>query len=124
VKDFGAVAVGDGKWELYIGGAAGSHIRKGDLLCVVNSHEEVLKMAGRFFQYYIENAKYLERTYGFVERVGLEKIKAIVVDDAEGMADRLDAAMQAQVDAYRDPWLDRDEPATANQFRTLLPVVA
>ena len=123
VKDFGAVAVGDDKWELYIGGAAGSHIRKGDLLCVVDSHDAVLKIAGRFFQYYIENAKYLERTYGFVERVGLEKIKAIVVDDAEGMAARLDAAMEAQVSAYRDPWLDRDEPATANQFRTQLPVV-
>ncbi len=124
VKDFGAIAVGDGKWELYIGGAAGSHIRRGDLMCVVDSHEAVLRLAGRFFQYYIENAKYLERTYGFVERIGLEKIKAIVVDDAEGMAARLDAAMEAQVQAYRDPWLDRDTPATANQFRTELPVLA
>jgi len=91
---------------------------------VVNSHDEVLKLAGRFFQYYIENAKYLERTYGFVERIGIDRIRAIVVDDAEGMAARLDAAMQTQVDGYRDPWLDREEPATANQFRTQLPVVA
>ena len=86
VKDFGAVAIGDGKWELYIGGAAGSHIRKGDLLCIVHSHDDVLKIAGRFFQYYIENAKYLERTYGFVERVGVDKIRAIVVDDSEKIA--------------------------------------
>ena len=35
VKDVGAVAIGDGKWEIYVGGAAGAHIRKGDLLCVV-----------------------------------------------------------------------------------------
>ena len=35
VKDIGAVAIGDGKWEIYVGGAAGAHIRKGDLLCVV-----------------------------------------------------------------------------------------
>jgi nitrite reductase (NADH) large subunit len=123
VKDFGAVAIGEGKWELYIGGAAGAHVRKGDLLCVVHSHEEVLLMAGRFFQFYIENAKYLERTYGFVERLGIEKIRAIVVEDAEGIAARLDAAMQAQVDAYVDPWLEAETPRTANQFRTTLPVL-
>jgi len=30
VKDLGAVAVEGGKWEIYIGGAAGSSVRKGD----------------------------------------------------------------------------------------------
>ena len=124
VKDFGAVAIGEDKWELYVGGAAGAHVRKGDLMCVVDSHEAVLLLAGRFFQYYRENAKYLERTYGFVERMGIEKIRSIVVDDSEGIAARLDAAIQASVDAYVDPWLEADTPATANQFRTLLPVVA
>ena len=39
---------------------------------------------GRFIQYYRENAKYLERTHGFVERVGIEKLRAIVVEDSEG----------------------------------------
>ncbi len=66
VKDLGAVAVEGGKWEIYIGGAAGSSIRKGDILCAVDSHEDVLKYMGRFIQYYRENAKYLERTHGFV----------------------------------------------------------
>ncbi len=32
VKDVGAVAVEGGKWEIYIGGAAGAEVRKGDLL--------------------------------------------------------------------------------------------
>ena len=67
VKDLGAVAVEGGKWEIYIGGAAGSSIRKGDILCAVDSHEDVLKYMGRFIQYYRENAKYLERTHGFVQ---------------------------------------------------------
>ena len=39
IKDVGAVAIGDGKWEIYVGGAGGSHVRKGDLLCVVDSEE-------------------------------------------------------------------------------------
>ena len=124
VKDVGAVAVEGGRWEIYIGGAAGAHIRKGDILCVVDSHESVIQIMGRFMQYYIENAKYLERTYSFVPRVGLDKIKAVVVDDSENIAARLDAAMQATVDAYVDPWLEADRPATANQFVSALPVLA
>ena len=43
VKDVGAVAIGGGKWEIYIGGAAGAHVRKGDLLCTVDSEDEVLR---------------------------------------------------------------------------------
>ena len=124
VKDVGAVAIEGGLWEIYVGGAAGAHIRKGDILCVVNSHETVIQIMGRFMQYYIENAKYLERTYSFVPRVGLDKIKAVVVDDSEGIAGCLDAAMQATVDAYVDPWLEADRPATANQFVSTLPVLA
>jgi nitrite reductase (NADH) large subunit len=120
VKDLGAVAIEGGRWEIYIGGAAGAHIRKGDILCVVDSHDDVLKYMGRFMQYYRENAKYLERTYGFVERIGINRIRAVVVDDAEGIAERLDAAIQASVDAYTDPWEESVEPATVNQFASTL----
>ena len=123
VKDVGAVAVEGGKWEIYIGGAAGAHVRKGDLLCTVDTHEEVLKISGRFIQYYRENAKYLERTYGFVERLGVAKIRAVVVEDSEGIAQQLDDALQSSVDAYRDPWLEATTPATPNQFASHLPVV-
>ena len=31
-KDIGAVAIEGGRWEIYVGGAAGSRVRKGDLL--------------------------------------------------------------------------------------------
>jgi len=123
VKDLGAVAVEGGKWEIYVGGAAGAHVRKGDLLCTVESHDDVLKVAGRFLQYYRENAKYLERTYGFVARVGIDKVRAVVVDDSEGIAERLDLDMQRSVDAYRDPWQEAYSPATPNQFVTTLSVV-
>src|SRR6478609_779975 len=123
VKDVGAVAVEGGKWEIYIGGAAGAHVRKGDLLCVVDTHEAVLKFSGRFLQYYRENARYLERTYAFVPRVGIDKIRAVVVEDSEGIAERLDQAMQRSVDAYFDPWQEGTTPATPNQFAELLPIV-
>jgi nitrite reductase (NADH) large subunit len=123
VKDVGAVAVEGGKWEIYVGGAAGSHVRKGDLLCVVDSHDQVLLLSGRFIQYYRENAKYKERTYAFVERVGIAKIRAVVVDDSESVAAELDRALEESAQATYDPWLERDRPATRNQFRHSLPVV-
>jgi len=125
VKDVGAVAVEGGKWEIYVGGAAGSHIRKGDLLCTVDTHQEVLRLSGRFIQYYRENAKYKERTYTFVERVGIERIRAVVVADSDKIAADLDRAMDESVaGALRDPWLERDKPVTSNQFRSALPVGA
>ncbi|MEV0900128.1 nitrite reductase large subunit NirB [Actinoplanes sp. NPDC049802] len=123
-KDVGVVAIGAGKWEIYVGGAAGAHIRKGDLLATAESAEEVLRLTGRFLQYYRENANWLERTYAWVPRVGIEKIRAVVVDDAEGIAEALDAAMEASVQAYQDPWKERAEPATPGQFRTSLPLTA
>jgi nitrite reductase (NADH) large subunit len=123
VKDVGAVAVEGGRWEIYVGGAAGAHIRKGDLLCVVDSHEEVLKVSGRFIQYYRENAKYKERTYTFVERLGIDFLRKVIVEDSEGLSNRLDEALQQSADATRDVWLERDTPATSNQFRTMLPIL-
>ena len=92
VKDVGVVAIDGGRWEIYVGGAAGAHIRKGDLLATVDDPDLVMTLTGRFMQYYRENAKWLERTYAFVPRVGLEKVRAIVVDDSEGIAADLDAA--------------------------------
>ncbi|GAA2581954.1 NADPH-nitrite reductase [Winogradskya consettensis] len=123
VKDLGVVAVDGGRWEIYVGGAAGAHVRKGDLLATVGSADEVITLTGRFLQYYRENANWLERTYAFVPRVGIEHLRAIVVDDAEGLAADLDAAMAASVAGYRDPWKERAEPVTPGQFRTSLPLV-
>ncbi|MGF4043401.1 nitrite reductase large subunit NirB [Paenarthrobacter nitroguajacolicus] len=122
VKDVGVVAVEGGRWEIYVGGAAGAHIRKGDLLVTVDTPEEVTLLAGRFMQYYRENANWLERTYAFVPRVGIEHLRSVILEDSEGIASRLDAAMQASVDAYADPWSERDDPLTPGQFRTSLPL--
>jgi nitrite reductase (NADH) large subunit len=124
VKDVGVVSVEGGRWEIYVGGAAGAHIRKGDLLTTVDSAEEVITLTGRFLQYYRENANWLERTYAFVPRIGIEKVRAVIVDDGEGIAAALDAAIAEAVAAYKDPWKERDDPAVPGQFRTSLPLLA
>jgi nitrite reductase (NADH) large subunit len=118
VKDLGVVAIDGGKWEIYVGGAAGAHVRKGDLLATVDSPDEVMTLTGRFLQYYRENANWLERTYAFVPRVGLDHIREQLDADGEG----LDERMAEAVAAYKDPWKEGTEPATPGQFRTSLPL--
>jgi nitrite reductase (NADH) large subunit len=123
-KDLGAVAIEGGRWEVYVGGAAGSKVRKADVLCVVDSHDDVLKYMGRFMQYYREHAKYRERAYDFVERMGTEHLRSVLVDDGEGICQRLDSEIQAAVDAYVDPWLEREAPVHPAQFETVVADVA
>jgi nitrite reductase (NADH) large subunit len=123
VKDVGIVAVDGGRWEIYVGGAAGAHVRKGDLLATVDSAAEAITVTGRFLQYYRENANWLERSYAFVPRAGIDAIRAIVVDDSEGICGRLDASLEASIGAYRDPWRERERNATPGQFRTALPLI-
>jgi len=60
--------------------------------------------------------KYLERTYGFVERVGIETLRNILVEDSLGICTQLDAEIQKAVDAYRDPWKEAELPAYPAQF--------
>jgi nitrite reductase (NADH) large subunit len=98
-------------------------VRKGDLLATVSSPEEVLTLTGRFLQYYRENANWLERTYDFVPRMGLDHLIAVVVDDTEGIAVELDARMQESVDRYADPWAADRTEKTPGQFHDALPLV-
>jgi nitrite reductase (NADH) large subunit len=125
VKDVGVVAIEGGRWEIYVGGAAGSRVRKGDVLCTVDTHEEVLIYVGRFIQHYRENAKYLERTYDFVERVGIESLQRLLVADSEGVCARLDAEIARTAESFRDPWQEGNAPVHPLQFvESLTPVEA
>jgi nitrite reductase (NADH) large subunit len=119
-KDIGAVAIEGGRWEIYVGGAAGTRVRKGDLLIVVDSHDAVLRYMGRFMQYYREHAKYLERTFDFVERMGIDRLRAVLVDDVDGICGELDAAIDAAAAAYVDPWQEATAPVHPSQFADVL----
>lgn len=104
IKDFGIIGVDSG-WELYVGGNGGMKVRAAELLCKVKTHDEVLEMAKAFLQMYREDAQYLERTAPWVERVGLDHIKAIVVMDVasrQQLAARLDFALSQE----KDPWAE------------------
>ncbi len=115
VKDLGTVAI-EGGWQIYVGGGAATRVRAADLLCTVKTHEEVLKYMGRFIQYYREHGKYMERSYGLVERVGIERLRELLVEDVEGIGARLDAEIERAVEARTDPWAEADEPVHPAQF--------
>ena len=122
-KDFGVVAIGDGRWEIYVGGAAGAHIRKGDLLATAEGADEVIRICGVFIQYYREQAKWLERTYAWVPRIGIDELKAILIDDRDGIVAGLSTRINASAAAYTDPWKERLEPKSPAQFSPSLPLI-
>ena len=115
VKDLGFVGQ-EGSWQVVVGGAAGKSVRRADLLVTVETTEEALEAGELFFQYYRENGNYLERSYDFVERLGIEKIRKETVyapeEDKRKLLDRLHRSK----DLSRDAWLERHQPANATQF--------
>ena len=116
VKDVGVIATEGGEWEISVGSAAGAHMRKSDVLCRVKTQEEAIQVIGLFLIYYRDNAKWIERTYDFAPRVGMDKLKDILVNDSLGLCAELDAEVTKTMAAYVDPWLERDNPVYAGQF--------
>ncbi|MDF2792043.1 MAG: nitrate reductase, electron transfer subunit, partial [Neobacillus sp.] len=78
-KDVGIIGVDRG-WEIYIGGSSGRHVRSAELLCVAATSEEAMELIRGFVQYYRETANYLERTWQWVERVGLVHVREVLFD--------------------------------------------
>ncbi|MFC7475221.1 nitrite reductase large subunit NirB [Dankookia sp. GCM10030260] len=121
IKDFGVVAVDSG-WELSVGGNGGIHVRATDKLCKVETEAEVLEYCGAFLQLYREEARYLERTAPWVERVGIAYVKARIVEDAEGRRALHAKFLHAQTFAQVDPWAERAAGGElAAPFKTLVP---
>jgi nitrite reductase (NADH) large subunit len=121
VKDIGLVGQ-EGSWQVVIGGAAGKSVRKADVLITVERTDEALEAAEIFFQYYRENANYLERTYDFVERTGIERVRRDTVYATEDVKRALLERLRKSKALARDAWLERDEPRTANQFVQIQPI--
>jgi nitrite reductase (NADH) large subunit len=115
VKDIGLIGQ-DGSWQIVVGGAAGKHVRKADLLITVETTEEALDAAMIFFQYYRENGHYLERSYDFVERLGMEKIRKETVYATAKEKKALLRRLQKAKALSSDAWLERTTPANPTQF--------
>ena len=118
IKDFGVVCVDSG-YELHIGGNGGIKVRVTDLLCKVETEEEVLEYCAAFTQKYREEAHYLERTAPWVERVGLTYIKGCILDDEEERKALAERFKISQKVAQVDPWKARAEGEALHEFTQL-----
>ncbi|MFB5673982.1 nitrite reductase large subunit NirB [Paenibacillus terreus] len=117
IKDLGVVAI-DGAWELYVGGNGGIKVRAAELLCTVKTEEEVIEWTAAYLQYYREQASWNERTAHWVERVGLESIKAALADEEERKA--LVARITETLSYTTDPWKEIIEnPELRKNFEPL-----
>ncbi|KGB54002.1 Assimilatory nitrite reductase (NAD(P)H) large subunit [Sphingopyxis sp. LC81] len=112
IKDFGIVCVDSG-YELHVGGNGGIHVRATDLLCKVATEQEAMDHCAAFIQLYREEARYLERTAPWIERVGVDYVKARIVDDAAGREALRARFLVSQSFSQDDPWAQRAEGAEA-----------
>ncbi|MHA7887815.1 nitrite reductase large subunit NirB [Roseicyclus sp.] len=104
-KDVGIVCVDSG-YQVGVAGAAGMDVKETERLADVPTEQEAIDLTVAFIQLYRENAKYLDRPYKWVAKVGLDWVKARVVDDLEERA-RLIAAFEVSQGIYRmDPWAE------------------
>jgi nitrite reductase (NADH) large subunit len=115
IKDFGVVCVDSG-YELHVGGNGGIKVRVTDLLCKVETEEQVLEYTAAFAQLYREEAHYLERTAPWLERVGLAHIKARVVEDEDNRKALAERFKISQKPAQVDPWKERTEGGLTREF--------
>ncbi|MFD6211238.1 nitrite reductase large subunit NirB [Peribacillus sp. NPDC060253] len=92
-KDIGVMGIDRG-WEIYVGGSSGRNVRAGELLCVAGTNEEAIEIIIGFIQYYRETANYLERTWQWIERVGLIHVREVLFDKelSQQLSQRLEMA--------------------------------
>jgi nitrite reductase (NADH) large subunit len=126
IKDYGVVCIDSG-YELHVGGNGGIKVRATDLLTKVATENDVLEYSAAYIQLYREQARYLERTAPWIERVGLSYIKEIIVDDAKQrkhLAARFKESQQV-TRSQVDPWTERSTNGVdKHEFETLTVVEA
>jgi nitrite reductase (NADH) large subunit len=104
-KDVGVIATEHG-WNLYVGGNGGFRPRHADLLLSDVDTDTLVRTIDRFLMFYVRTADRLQRTAPWVESLGLDYLRAVIVDDSLGICDDLDAALAKHVESYSDEWAD------------------
>jgi nitrite reductase (NADH) large subunit len=116
VKDIGLVGQENG-WQVVVGGAGRARAcARPTCSSPVETTEQALEASELFFQYYRENANYLERTYDFVERLGIEKVRKDTVYAPEAVRHALLDRLAKSKARATDAWLEGQTPKTATQF--------
>ncbi|MET4701804.1 nitrite reductase (NADH) large subunit [Constrictibacter sp. MBR-5] len=114
-KDVGVICVDSG-YEIHFAGAAGLHIQGTEVLTKVATEDEALETIAALTQLYREQGRYLERMYKWSARVGVDAIRALVVDDPDRRRALYDRFVVSQRRAQSDPWAERVRGTDAHEF--------
>jgi len=120
-KDFGVIATEKG-WNLYVGGNGGMRPQHAVLFADDLDTGTLIKYIDRFLMFYIRTADRLERTATWLNKLegGVDYLRRVVIDDALGICDELDAAMAHHVETYECEWKATiDDPARVLRFRSV-----
>lgn len=117
-KDIGVICVDSG-FQVSVAGAAGMEVKETELLATLPTEDEAVEVILAFTQLYREQARYLDRAWKWVAKVGLDWVKAQVVDDLENrraLAERFEISQSV----YRkDPWAEHAKPGSRDEFSAL-----
>ncbi|MDK9708585.1 MAG: NAD(P)/FAD-dependent oxidoreductase [Desulforhopalus sp.] len=78
VRDIGILAKKTG-WTVSFGGHSGKRPRIGDIFAEGLSNEATIQLINTFLDFYRDNGKIKERTSQFVERIGVDAVKAQIL---------------------------------------------
>ncbi|MFC3631524.1 nitrite reductase large subunit NirB [Paracoccus angustae] len=117
-KDIGVVCVDSG-YNIVIGGAAGMEVRETEHLASTRSEDEAVGIILAATQLYRENARYLDRIWKWMGKVGLDWIRAQVVDDLENRRALVERFEISQSVYRRDPWADLSTPSETPKWAPL-----
>jgi nitrite reductase (NADH) large subunit len=116
-KDVGVICVDSG-YEIHVGGAAGLHIRGTELLTRAPSENEAVWTICAVVQLYREEGWYLERIYKWMDRVGVDSIRA-AIEDPERRKALYDRFSYSQRFSRIDPWAERVAGRDGEEFNPL-----
>src|SRR6202008_1597669 len=105
-KDIGVVCVDSG-YEIHIGGAAGLHIKGTEILGKARTETEAMEIIAAATPLYRGEGFYLQRIYKWMDRVGLDSIKARVIDDLDERRALHTRFSHSQLHSQDDPWAER-----------------
>jgi nitrite reductase (NADH) large subunit len=117
-KDVGVICVDSG-FDIHFAGAAGLDIKGTELLGHVETETETVEVIAALVQLYREQGRYLERIYKWAKRVGVDTIRAQVLEDRERRRALHERFVYSQKFAQIDPWAERASGKDAHEFRPM-----
>ena len=93
-------------------------VKETEHLVTVATEDEAVAVTAAFIQLYREHARYLDRPYKWVAKVGLDWVKARIEDEPTRRA--LVERFEISQSVYRkDPWADLSTPAETPRWAPL-----